>query len=215
MHLKRQKAPKNWPIHRKGTKYIVRPRSDMTKGISLLIILRDMLKIVQNRKEAKRAIHLQNIWLNNRPARDEKETVLLFDVIKIIPVKKSYILDLTEKGKITVSEIKEDESGKKVAKIINKKILKGRKTQINLSDGRNFISDIKCNTNDSVLISLEKKKIEECIPMKEGAEIIVFAGKHAGKRGNVKKIDQEKKMAEIKTKDKKINVLIKQVMAIK
>jgi small subunit ribosomal protein S4e len=215
MHLKRQKAPKNWPIHRKGTKYIARPRSDLRKGISLLIVLRDMLKIVQNRREAKRAIHLQHIWLNNRPARDEKETVLLFDVIKIIPVKKSYVLDLTEKGKIAVSEMNKNELDKKVGKIINKKILKGGKIQVNLSDGRNFISDIKCNTNDSALISLEKKKIEKCIPLKEGAEIIVFAGKHAGKRGDVKKIDRKRKMVEIKTKDKKINVLIKQVMAIK
>jgi len=215
MHLKRQKAPKNWPIYRKGTKYVARPRSNLEKGVSLLIVLRDMLKIVQNRREAKRAIHFQHILLNNRPARDEKESILLFDTIKIIPVKKSYMLDLTENGKITVSEIKEAESGKKVAKIINKKILKGKKIQVNLSDGRNFISDIKCSTNDSALISLEKKKIEKCIPLKESAEIIVFAGKHAGKRGTVTKIDNEKKMAEIKTKDKKINVLIKQVMAIK
>ncbi len=215
MHLKRQKAPKNWPIHRKGTKYVVKPKSDLKRGISLLIILRNMLKIVQNRKEAKKAIHLQHIWLNNRPARDEKETVLLFDVIKIVPAKKSYILDLTEKGKITVSEIKNNESDKKVAKIINKKILKRGKIQVNMSDGRNFLSDIKCNTNDSALINLEKKKIEKCIPLKENAEIIVFAGKHAGKKGIARKIDLEKKMVEIKTKDKKINVLIKQVMAIK
>ncbi len=215
MHLKRQKAPKNWPIYRKGTKYVARPRSDVEKGISLLIILRDMLKIVQNRKEAKRAIHLQDILVNNRPARDEKESLLLFDTIKIIPEKKSYMLDLTEKGKITVSEIKETESGKKVAKVIDKKIMKGGKIQLNLSDGRNFISDIRCNTNDSALINFGEKKIEKIIPLKESAEVIVFAGKHAGKRGSIKKMDKEKKMAEIKTKDEKINVLIKQVMAIK
>ncbi len=215
MHLKRHKAPKNWPIYRKGTKYVARPRSNVKKGISLLIVLRDILRVVQNRKEAKRAIHLQKILINSRPARDEKECVLLFDVVKIVPEKKSYILDLTEKGKITISEVKENESKQKVAKVINKKILKGGKTQLNLNDGRNFISDIKCNTNDSVLINLEKKKIEKCIPLKEGTEIIVFAGKHAGKKGTIRKIDKENKMAEIKTKDKKINVLIKQIMAIK
>jgi small subunit ribosomal protein S4e len=102
-----------------------------------------------------------------------------------------------------------------VAKIINKKILKGGKTQVNLSDGRNFISDIKCKTNDSALINFKEKKIEKFISLKEGAEVIVFAGKHAGKKGNIKKIDQEKKMAEINTKDEIINVLTKQIMAIK
>jgi len=215
MHLKRQKAPKNWPIYRKGTKYVARPRSDLGNGTSLLIVLRDMLKIVQNKKEAKRAIHFKHILLNNRPARDEKESILLFDVIKIVPEKKSYILNLTEKGKITVSEIKETESVRKVSKIVNKKIIKGGKIQVNLSDGRNFISDMKCNTNDSVLVNFEEKKIEKLIPLREGAEVIVFAGKHAGKKGTIKKIDLEKKMADIKSKEKNINVLIKQIMTIK
>ena len=57
MHLKRQKIPKNWPIKRKGTKYLVRPNSNLTKGIPILIILRDMLKVAQNRREVKRIIH--------------------------------------------------------------------------------------------------------------------------------------------------------------
>jgi len=42
MHLKRQQAPKNWPIFRKGTKYVVRPKFDTQKGIPLLIVLRDL-----------------------------------------------------------------------------------------------------------------------------------------------------------------------------
>ena len=61
MHLKRQKVPKSWPITRKGTKYLVRPNSDIHSGIPILIILRDMLKIAQNRREVKRAIHEKNI----------------------------------------------------------------------------------------------------------------------------------------------------------
>jgi len=51
--------------------------------------------------------------------------------------------------------------------------------------------------------------------LREGAEVIVFAGKHAGKKGTIKKIDLEKKMADIKSKEKNINVLIKQIMTIK
>ncbi len=38
MYLKRQKAPKNWPITRKGTKYVVRPSFDIQRGIPILII---------------------------------------------------------------------------------------------------------------------------------------------------------------------------------
>jgi len=167
MHLKRQKVPKNWPIYRKGTKYVVRANFNLEKGIPILIILRDMLKIVQNRKEIKKAIHSKHILLNNKIVTDEKNSALLFDTITIIPSKKYYRIELSEKGKFEAREIKEDETNHKIAKFVNKKILKGKKTQLNLSDGRNFISDFKVKINDSVLINFKDKKIENKIESKE------------------------------------------------
>ena len=58
-HLKRQNAPKSWPIPRKGTTFVVRPNFGFSKGIPLLIILRDMLKIAENKKEVKKAIYMK------------------------------------------------------------------------------------------------------------------------------------------------------------
>ena len=214
MHLKRQKVPKNWPIYRKGTKYLVRPGFDIAGGVPILVVLRDMLKIAQNRKEVKKALYERNILLNNRPLKDEKNNVLLFDVVKIVPSGKNYRLGLTEKGKIRIEEINEKESNKKISKIINKTLLKGKRTQLNLSDGRNFLSEIKCHSNDSVLIDLKEGKIEKCIPLKEDAEIFVFAGKHAGKKGIVKKLTPEKKIAEVDMDGKIISILIKQLITI-
>ena len=214
MHLKRQKVPKSWPIYRKGTKYIVRPRVDVKKGLPVLIVLRDILKIVQNRKEAKRAIHMKYILLNNKPVTDERASVLLFDVLTLRPSKKSYRVELSINKKIEVNEIKEKESNNKIAKIMDKKMLKGKRMQLNLSDGKNFLSDIQCNTNDSVLINFKEKQIEKCIPLKKNSEAFVFAGKHTGEKGVVKKIDAEKKIAELNVGGKPINVLIKQIMAV-
>ena len=156
-HLKRYKAPTNWPIPRKGTTFVVKPKSG---EIPVLIILRDMLKVVQNKKEAKKAIHMKNILLNNSPINDERLGAYLFDTISIVPSKKHYRITLSQYGKFDLQEISEAESKIKNAKIINKTILKGGKTQLNLSDGRNFISDIKCNTNDSAVVDFEKKKID-------------------------------------------------------
>ncbi len=215
MHLKRQKVAKSWPIYRKGTKYVVRPRVDIKKGIPILIVLRDMLKIVQNRKEAKRAIHMKYVLLNNKPVTDERASVLLFDVLTLIPLKKSYRIGLSINKKIEINEIKEKESNNKIAKIMNKKMLKGKKMQLNLSDGKNFLSNIQCNINDSVLINFKEKKIEKCIPLKENSEVFVFAGKHTGEKGVVKKINMEKKMAELNVNKKPINVLTKQILAVK
>jgi len=215
MYLKRQKAPKNWPITRKGTKYIVRPSFDIQRGIPILIILRDVLEIAQNRKEVKKAIHMKNILLNDKVIIDEKIPCFLFDIIKIVPGKKYYRINLSENGKFKVEEINENESHHKINKILGKKIIKGKKIQINLSDGKNFLSDIKCKINDSVLIDLEKKKIEKCLVLKEKSEVIVYFGKYAGKKGIIEKIDSKNKIAELSINKERHNILIKQLMVIK
>jgi small subunit ribosomal protein S4e len=215
MHLKRQEVPKSWPVYRKGTKYVVRPSSDLKFGVPLLVVLRDLLKIVQNRKEARRIIFLKQILLNNKIPRNEKNSVLLFDTISLIPLKNNYRMDLSEKGKFELKEIIEGELNKKAVKVVNKRVLRGKKVQLNLQDGRNILSDVKCGVNDSVLINFKEKKVEKCLPLKENSKAVVFVGKHSGKRGSINSVDHKKKIVELETKDKeKINVLLKQIIII-
>ncbi len=214
MHLKRQKVPKNWPVHRKGTTFVVRPKSNIEKGIPILVILRDILGIAQNRREVKKAIHEKNILLNNKPVTDERNAALLFDIIAIVPSKKYYRLEISDKGKFKVEEINKQESLKKTAKIIGKKALKGRKMQLNLSDGRNILSNIKCKVNDSVLVDLQNKKVEKCLPLVEKSKVLIFEGKHAGEKGVVNRIDEKRRMVELTINKNKVNVLIKQLMVI-
>ncbi|MEK6925675.1 MAG: hypothetical protein AABW50_00190 [Nanoarchaeota archaeon] len=214
MHLKRNKAPKNWPIPKKGTTYIARPDSRIKDSIPIIILIRDLLKIAENRKEVKKAIHEKNIILNDKPVIDEKQGVYLLDKITIVPTKKHYQLILSEQGKFDLEEIKEDKSHEKISKVINKRILKGKKVQLNLWDGKNFLSDIKCDTNDSVIIDFKGKKIKKCVPLKEKTEVLVFAGKHTGKKGTLISLDKKNKVAEINAKEGKIDILIKQIMAV-
>ncbi|MEX0919988.1 MAG: hypothetical protein WDZ69_00205 [Candidatus Pacearchaeota archaeon] len=215
MHLKRQGTPKNWPIFRKGTKYIVKPRVDIQKGVPVLIALRDILKVAQNKKEVKKAIYMKNILLNQKPVRDERSSVLLFDVITFVPSKKNYRMSLTDKGKIQLEEIDEKDAGKKISKITGRKMVKGKKIQVNLGDGRNILSDKNHKINDSVIIDLKENKISGHLPLKEGTEVLAFAGKHAGKGGKVKKIDEENNTVEIDSEGKTTKVLIKQLIVIK
>jgi small subunit ribosomal protein S4e len=213
-HMKRQSAPKRWPIKRKGTAFVVTPNSNTYKGIPLLIILRDMLKLCSNRKEVKKAIHEKKILVNKKEARDEKNPLLIFDTLTIIPMKKSYRLILSKTGKYGLEEIKEHDAGYKVNKVIDKKTLKGKKIQINLQDGNNFVSDTKCNIGDSVLVNFKEKKIEKCIPLKENSKVVVVDGKHVGSGGIIEKLKPERKMAKLNVGGKEINVLIKQIMAV-
>lgn len=214
-YLKRHAVPKSWPIERKGTTFVVKPTLGFSNSLPVLILLRDLLKVAKNRKEVKKMIHMKNLLINGRQIRDEKEGAFLFDVITLVPSNKNYRITILKNEKFNADEIKENEASTKVAKIIGKKILKGRKIQLNLSDGRNFISDIKCKVNDSVLINLKNKKIDKCLPLSENSEAIVFAGKHAGEKGKIESINQERKIAQINNGKEIVNVLIKQFMVIK
>src|SRR3989344_1623606 len=105
-YLKRQKAPTKWPIRKKGTAYVVRTYN-LNRGIPALVILRDMMGIVENRKELKKAMNDENVLINEKPLIDEKKSILLYDVITFKPSKKYYRLDLSKKGKFEIVEIKE------------------------------------------------------------------------------------------------------------
>ena len=215
MHLKRHEVPKSWTIPRKGTKYIVRPSFNNENGVPLLVVLRDILQIAENRKEVKRMIHLKYVMLSGRSPSDEKNNAQLFDTLTIIPSKKNYRVEISEKGKFVLTEIKESERNHKVVKLIGKKILKNKKTQLNCSDGRNFISDLKCKVGDSIYVNLKEKKIEKCLPLVEEANVVVFSGKHAGRNGVLKKIEKERGLAEVEIDKKRVNVLIKQIIVTK
>ena len=97
-HLKIQQTPKEWAIARKGKTFSVKPLSK--KGIPLLIVLRDLLKIAQTREEVKKAIQKKYLLINNRNVKDEKIGMALFDTLSILPSKIYYRLELSEKGKI-------------------------------------------------------------------------------------------------------------------
>lgn len=212
MHLKRQKVPKKWPIARKGNKYVVRPNFGLDKGIPILIIMRDMLKIAQNRKEVKKALHLNHILLNGKAVKDEKNIAQLFDIITISPSKENYQLVLTQNGKFNIEKLVSGKKDQKIVKIIGKKMLKGKKIQLNLNDGRNFLSEIKCNVNDSIIVDLKNNKVKSCIPLKEKTNAIAFGGKHAGKKGVISKIITDKKMVNLEADEKIMKILIKHIM---
>lgn len=206
MHLKRQKTSKAWPIARKGTKYVVVPSHNKKNGIPLLIILRDMLKIASNRKEACKILSSGSIFVNGKIRKKENFSVALFDILKISD--KNYELALSEKGRFVLQD-----AGKKALtlKIIGKKILKNKKVQLNLLYGKNIVTNEKANIGDSAVF--EGNKISTIIAFEKGKEAIVFAGKYKGRIGKIDKI--EGKMAVISDKNEKINVRADSLMAIK
>ena len=60
MHIKKNEMPTTWPLPRKGRgkRFIAVPSHATGKGISVLFILRDVLKIARSRKEVFHCIYI-------------------------------------------------------------------------------------------------------------------------------------------------------------
>lgn len=185
MHLKRSEMPKQWPIPRKGkSRYVAVPSHAMTKSITILYILRDILKIARTRKEAKKILNNKDVKINNKIRIDDCFPVQVLDTISLEKTKKYYKLEIMNK-KFLLKEISEKEVEKKIIKIIGKKILKDKKTQMNLEDGTNILTKEKFNVGDSVILDTKKFKIQRIIPLKKGSKLEIVIGKHAGKKGEL------------------------------
>ncbi|MFA5258593.1 MAG: hypothetical protein WC979_03920 [Candidatus Pacearchaeota archaeon] len=217
MHLKRNNIPKFWPVPRKGTKYLALASHNHEESIPLVVAMRDVLGLVKNKKELQRAINEKQIIINQKTIRNVNYPISIFDVISLPLTKKNLRAGLSNKKKITFEEITDKEAETKVFKVLDKKVILGNKVQLNLINGMNIISKEKVNTGDSIVINLKDKKITKVIPMENGKEVFILKGKHAGNSGKIEEIVLRggKSIAKISSKDGKINVWVKNLIAIK
>lgn len=216
MHLKRIAAPKSWPIKRKGTKYVAIPSGSVEDSLPLIIVTRDILNLTRTKKETKKILQEAHILVNGRVVRDEKYPLRLFDILTLKPSNVHYRIVLGKKGKFKVEQESKGVD-EKISKITNKRVLKGKKVQINLSDGRNYLSDMACKPGDSVVISFGKNKIERVIPFEENKEAMIIVGKNSGEKGKILKIDKEKNKIKFRLddQDKEIEIRKESLMVLK
>ena len=188
MHIKKTKMPTSWPVPRKGRgkRFVAVPSHGTSKGISLLFLLRDVLKIVKTRKEAKYMTLNGMVKVNNVARKDENFPLQVFDTLSLEKGGLNYRLEIVNR-KFALKEIKASEAGSKIVKISGKAILKDGKVQMNLDDGQNVLGDAKFNVGDSVVLDTSKGvvKVVSVLALKVGAKVEVIAGKHAGEKGEL------------------------------
>lgn len=194
-HLTRLAVPRSWNVPTKTNKYITRPIAgahSLNMGISLNILVRDLLKLANTAKEVKSILNNEELIINGKTRKEPKYMVGFMDIISLPKLKKAYRIILNKKGKLVPVQIEEKEADIKLAKINNKIKIKGNKIQLNLSDGTNFLiekDDFK--TGSTVLISLKEGKIIDKIELKKGVSVMLTGGKHLGKIGTIESIDGE------------------------
>jgi len=205
MHLRRSEVPESWPVPRKGTKFLAVPSNNKEEGISVVILIRDMLEIAKNNREVERIIRSGKVKVNDKVIKEVNFALTLLDILAIDDKKYKLVL---KNRKFDLEETKDNE---KISKIIGKKILSGKRTQVNLGDGRNFITNEEVKVGDSVSIDFSTKKIK-VIPLKEGSKVMIISGKYIGKHGKVESMNE--KTAEISLDKEKANLELESVMAI-
>ena len=210
--LKRIAAPKNWPIERKSKKFITVPRGPHSFGIPLSVLLRDMLKVADSAAEAKSVIKQRKIMVDGKPLRDIKYGVGMMDIVTIPDLGKSW--RATPLNGYTFVETSGEDAKLKICKIMDKKNLRGGKTQINITGGRNILTEEKYRTGDSLLLEMPEQKIKQHLPFEEGAVVMITSGKRSGIVSKIKKIERKNKRVWLETKEGDTEVPISSVMVV-
>lgn len=193
-HLKRYKAPKSWPIHPKEDTWTVKPSAgshSIEDSIPLTLVIRDILKLADNSREAKRIINSGNVLVDGKVVKDYKFPVGFMDIVDIPKTGESYRVLLDRKSRLQLDLI--EDNTLKLSKIVNKSTIKGGKTQLNFHDGKNLIVDEDVySVGDVISLKVPENKINEIYPLKEGAIVLVTGGKHTGELGTVSEIIENK-----------------------
>lgn len=188
-HQKSISSPKTFPIKRKGKKWTIKPSSGPHSEddcIPLAIVVRDVLGYADSIKEVKKIINEGKCEVDLRTVNDHRFPLGTFDSLKlgeefyrIVPSKKGFKL----------VEIGEKDVKRKLCRIEDKRKLRGGKTQLNLSDGKNILTDREnVDTDSSILLDLEEMKIEDVIKLEEGSKVMITRGKNRGKIADFKKL---------------------------
>ena len=197
MHLTRKEASKKLPIPRKGTKYVARAKSNLNNAVTVVLAIRDMLKLAKSAKEVRKMIHNRAIKINGREVTDYRQTLQLFNILQ---ADKKYELSLLPTGKYVLVPAKGEN---RLCKVINKRLVGGNKIQLNMHDGTNLVSDKKIEVNDSVYLD-SLTKIKDIIKIEKGKSAFIIVGKYSGNEAKIIGVDKEYVSIEIDGKKTKI-----------
>jgi small subunit ribosomal protein S4e len=193
-HHKRLVMPRTWPLTRKTNIWAQKANPSghqLEMCMPIGIVLRDVLGIAHNMREAKRILHSRIVMVDGRIETDRARGVGIMDVLTVGDENYRCILDTN--GKLRYRPIAKKAAETKICRVMGKTTVKGGKTQVHLHDGRNILLDESPDykTGDSLVISLPDQKVSSHLEMKIGATAYLTGGSHIGEIAKI--ADQEVK----------------------
>ena len=188
-HMKRLTMPRSWPLPRKSSVWIQKPNPcghPLDLCMPMGVILRDILGVAQNRREAKKILHSRLVKVDGAIETDIGRGVGLMDVLTVGDVSYKCVLDTN--GKLRYRTIPAKEALTKICRVMGKTTIKGAKTQVHLHDGRNllFNENPEYKTGDSLVISLPDQEVKSYHKFEEGSIAYLTGGNHIGELATVR-----------------------------
>lgn len=188
-HMKRLTMPRSWPLPRKSSVWIQKPNPcghPLDLCMPMGVILRDVLGVAQNRREAKKILHSKLVKVDGAIETDIGRGVGLMDVLTVGDVSYKCVLDTN--GKLRYRTIPAKEASTKICRVMGKTTIKGAKTQVHLHDGRNllFNENPEYKTGDSLVISLPDQEVKSYHKFEEGSIAYLTGGNHIGEIATVR-----------------------------
>ena len=183
-HMKRMAAPSTWAITRKTSHWVSKPSPGPhgTEGsMPLAMVIRDMLKLCDNAREARFIIGGRGIHVDGRVVTDYKFPVGLMDVVTITKTNQSYRMLIDYKSKLQLLPIEESEKGWKLSRVDDKKVIRKGTVQLNMHDGRCILlPKDQYKTGDVLKLELPSQKIIKALKLEKGSVALLIGGSHPG-----------------------------------
>jgi small subunit ribosomal protein S4e len=199
--LKRNPAPRFWPIPRKQFTWVIKPSSgphSLKNCLPLSLVIRDILELAKTRKEAKKIITQGKVYVDGKVRRKDNFPVGLMDVISFPGINKFYRVVSSHKG-LFISPIDAEEAKYKLYRVEDKTILKNKNIQFAFHDGSTILfksedsknlPDVNYETFDVLKLNLPEKETVEKLKTKKGNFAIITGGKNIGKNGRIIEIEK-------------------------
>lgn len=195
LRLKRRAAPRSWTIPRKGTKWLKRPSPGphaQAESIPLLLVLRDLRRIVTSTREARTLVRTGVVRVDGRVASDLSRGLGLMDTLSFAaPLDAHFRVVKDRRGKLVLVAIPSPEATVKIGRVRFKHAVPGGRVEVTLHDGRNLLvpASTPYRVGDSVKIEVPGQKIVEHLPLAPGSLAFVAGGSHVGQLARVDRVE--------------------------
>jgi small subunit ribosomal protein S4e len=184
LKTKRADAPRFWKISKKDKRFVVRTEPGphgKDQSYPLLVLMRDILSIAKNSREAMTVLNSGKIMVDGRIIRSPRFPVGLMDVVDLPSINRSFRL-IPRRGGIEPVEITDKEKNLKMCIVKSKKTLRSAKTACGLHDGRVIYpaAEVDVRPGDSLVLRLPEQELQASYRLSNGSLALLVRGERSG-----------------------------------